>query len=592
MNALQIKGLLRTAGRLLAPVLLLAAGGAARADEGAAPAPLIQPLPSGAVRELGYLALRDGTRLSYVAYYPRDAKARPVLLTFTPYGGGSLDERDARPYLDRGYAFVGVDIRGTNCSTGRFSLFDPVLGDDGKQVVETIGARRWSNRSVGMIGMSYPGHTQIFTAARHPKYLKAIAPGAVTADVWREAFAAQGLFNTAMTGGWAFGISHRELAERRVAWGDTECDLDRAAGQFAPAFDEVKDHLLVDDWRTPRRLDSHIADVAIPTMIVGAWQDHVTQSTGAIHLYRKLRAPRRLLMQTGGHFVYNDRDIVREEVLRWMDHWLMGKANGVEKEPVKIFWEVHDRGGKATPNWTSVHSGWPDPAVRPAAYFLTGDGALAPQASAGAPARRSYVSPSATEFTGDNIQFALAPQPSGSLFYRTAPMERDTAILGLPQLRIFLSSSQADTDLMFVLHDIDPGGNTTFVQRAIMRASLRAIDTRASTADEQVFALREMQKLEPGKVYELKLSMPPVAQVIRKGHRLELGIMSPPGIGTPSWGFALIDAGGRNSVHHSPLYPSSIVIPVASGISAAAPPPPCGAIEFQPCRPPAPAAAW
>lgn len=554
--------------------------------------PVTQALPSGDTREVGYLTLRDGTRLSYVAYYRSSGERRPVILTFTPYGGGGAAEEEARPYLDRGYAFVGVDIRGTNCSSGELSLLDPKLADDGVQVIEMIGIRSWSNRSVGMIGMSYPGHTQIFAAAKRPKYLKAIVPGAVTADIWREAFAPQGLFNTNMAGGWAFDLRHPAAANRRASWGDTECDVTRALqGRFSAVFDEVKEHLLIDDWRNQRRMDSYIDRVNIPTLFVGAWQDHVTASTGVINLYQRLRAPKRLLMQSGGHFVYNDRKIVRDEILRWMDRWLKGKKNGVEQEPVKIFWEVHNQNGTATPNWTTVHSQWPLPQVRNIALFLRQDGTLENLPSSAAQGERTYTSPTATEYTGDNLQFALAPQPMGSLFYRSLPMENDMAIVGLPQLDIFLSSTQPDTDLMVVLHDVDEAGNTTFVQRGIVRASLREIDPAASSPDERVFSLRSHAKLERGEVYRIELSLPPVGHILRKGHRLEVGIMSPPGIGTPVWGFVLVDEGGRNTVHSSAQHPSSIRIPVVEDMASSAEKLACGAIEFQPCRKPVSPAA-
>jgi hypothetical protein len=39
-----------------------------------------------------------------------------------------------------------------------------------------------------------------------------------------------------------------------------------------------------------------------------------------------------------------------------------------------------------------------------------------------------------------------------------------------------------------------------------------------------------------------------------------------------------------NKVYHSPQYPSSLVLPIVPGEKAQAPPPPCGSLQFQPCR--------
>jgi predicted acyl esterase len=65
-------------------------------------------------------------------------------------------------------------------------------------------------------------------------------------------------------------------------------------------------------------------------------------------------------------------------------------------------------------------------------------------------------------------------------------MAEDTTILGFTQVNLFIGSSQPDTDLMVVLHDVDEAGNTTYLQRDFVRASLRAIDPAASTDEEQL----------------------------------------------------------------------------------------------------------
>src|SRR5581483_3352024 len=135
----------------------------------------------------GYIPTADGVKLSYVIYRPAKEGRYPVILEFSPYGMDGSQFAAAKQYLDRGYAFAGVDIRGTSCSTGRLSMFDPILADDGATVVDWLGSQPWAN-GVGMVGMSYPGHTQIFTASKHPKHLKAIAPGALTASGYREAW--------------------------------------------------------------------------------------------------------------------------------------------------------------------------------------------------------------------------------------------------------------------------------------------------------------------------------------------------------------------------------------------------------------------
>jgi predicted acyl esterase len=226
-------------------------------------------------------------------------------------------------------------------------------------------------------------------------------------------------------------------------------------------------------------------------------------------------------------------------------------------------------------------------------YYLTADGRLSPSKPGASKDNGAlgYTYPLGTELVSDNEQFAIKPQTGGFLAYRTPPMTEDTTILGFSQLTFYMSSEQKDTDVMVVLHDIDENGNTLYLTRDFLRASLRAIDPGRSTPEEQVRAFTKAEPLVPGQVYEMKLSIPPLGHVVRKGHSLELAIMSPSSIGQPNWGPMILDLPGRNTVYQSAQYLSSLTISVLPGVAAQAPAPACGVMERQPCRkaPPRPA---
>ena len=537
-------------------------------------------------REFGYIALKDGTQLSYVTYRPLKEGKYPVLLEFSPYGvDGTAFTANVKQYVDRGYAYAGVDIRGTSCSSGTLSMFDPIIATDGAQVVEWVGSRTWAN-GVGMIGVSYPGHTQIFTASARPKYLKAIAPGALTASGYREAWRPAGMFNQSFIGGWAFS-ERNDAAKRRVEWGDRECDLEKARTYTRKTYYEVLEHPLLDDWWKVRDLETYVEKIQVPTLIVQAWQDHQTQISSAIHLFKLLKTTdKKILLQPGGHGVYN-RAISREEWLRFFDHYLKGENNGVDKDPpIKVWWEVRDVNGKPAPNWTTTYASWPPANAKPMTFYMTADGKLSPtkQAASKDNGARGYTYPLGTELIADNDQFAVKTPASGMLTYRTTPMTEDTTLLGFSQLTFYMSSEQKDTDVMVVLHDIDESGDTLYLTRDFLRASLRAIDPAKSSPEEQVRSFAKSEPLTPGQIYEMKLSIPPLGHVLRKGHSLELGIMAPSQIAQPNWGFSILDLPGRNTVYHSAQYPSSLTLAVLPGVTAQAPAPPCGVMERQPCR--------
>lgn len=571
----------------------------------------------GQQREMGYITLKDGNKLSYIAYYPKKAGKIPVLVEYTPYGGGGFDLIRAQESLSHGYAYLGVDLRGTTCSTGEMPFFQgQQIADDGVQVIEFAGTRKWSNGAVGMIGNSYPGHNSIYVASRNPKYLKAIAPSALSSDLYSEVWRPGGMFAIGLASFWGYGgqsqLATGEMAPfgviqyagvpsvaNRAKWGDTVCDTTDANAKFEIAFDNVKNHPLRDEWWEPLHLANYVGTIEVPTIIFGGWQDTETQSSGAVHLFKHLKARhKQLVMQPGGHGT-GGREQSRIELFRWLDHFVKGVDNGVDREdPVKVHWEpllakdpsagLYGKHQSFKPSWTTTHRSWPPTDTHRQTLYFTPDHGLSP-AKPGATANdggRTYTSVIGTELFGDNTQFALEPKASGVLTYRTPALDRDLALLGFTQLQLFFSSSEKNTDLMFVLHDIDPKGNVTFIQRDYLRAALREIDPARSDTEELRRSFRVYEELEPGKVYEAKLSIPPVGHLVRKGHYLEIAVMSPPQIGTPDWGFVLKDEGARNTIYASDKYPSNITLTLTDPPAAVPPAPECGEIDQQPCRKP------
>ena len=149
----------------------------------------------------GYLTTRDGTRLAIDVHLPRATSATALL------GGGALPKnasivRTARPYPTLieyagygyanpsgpvngiaqlanllGFAVVDVSMRGTGCSGGAYDYFEANQSLDGYDAIETIARQPWVlDHKVGMLGISYGGISQLFTAAEDPPALEAIAP--------------------------------------------------------------------------------------------------------------------------------------------------------------------------------------------------------------------------------------------------------------------------------------------------------------------------------------------------------------------------------------------------------------------------------
>lgn len=552
-------------------------------------------------REFSYLTLKDGVRLAYVIWRPARMGRYPTVIDYSPYDSDAVSFNDVKRYLEAGYAYVGVNVRGTSCSEGAYQgggtpPFE-TEGRDGAEIVEWAAAQPWSTGNIGMVGISYGGEIQLATAAHRPPHLKAIVPGAVTASDYREGYMVGGMLHMGVIGAWSVGIqpgAAGSAEQTRINAGDEECAAIRKRQPPNRAFWDMLEHPLRDAWWKARDPEETLDRITVPTLLVMGWQDQYSLNAGT-RLFKLLKVRhKKFILQNGGHGVLY-RDINQVQELRWLDRWLKGEKNGIDTEPsVTVHWEVRDADKQATPAWTTTYATWPVSTLQRTAFYLTPEGGLSPSA----PVARSddgarlYLYPLGTELIGSNEQFALKPYDTrgqGALDYTTSPMNSDMTILGLPQLTFFVSSDQKDTDFFFTLKDIDPAGNTLFVQRAFLRASLRAVDKEKSTADEIVQSFAATQELIPGNIYEVKLSIPAIGHVIRKGHRLQLSILAPSPIPAPGLGAAPTGGPSVNRVYHSPRYPSTLVLPVVPTEKAQAPAPECGTLEFQPCRKPRPA---
>jgi predicted acyl esterase len=164
-------------------------------------------------------------------------------------------------------------------------------------------------------------------------------------------------------------------------------------------------------------------------------------------------------------------------------------------------------------------------------------------------------------------------------------MTEDLTILGAPQLTLYVSLQHQDADFVVDLHDLYPNGDVQYLQRGLLRASMRAIDNTRTRPDAIRHRFDKSEPLVPGRVYEIKMSLPPVGAVIRQGHRLEVTIMAPSPITQPDWGFQPAGEPGRNTVYHTATQQSMLNLPVIPGARAQGSAPACGSLDFQPCRP-------
>jgi uncharacterized protein len=215
----------------------------------------------------GYLTTRDGTKLAIDVHPPQDvSNAEGIDLPTLPSGPSpTLIEYSGYGYADpagpqngiatvanlMGFTVVDVNMRGTGCSGGAFDFFEPLQGLDGYDVIETIARQPWvKNHKVGMLGISYGGISQLFTAETQPPSLAAISPLSVI-DSTQTTLYPGGILNTGFALNWAKERVHdampsgqnagQEWAAKRIGVGDQTCKDNQAMhGEAANLLKKVR----------------------------------------------------------------------------------------------------------------------------------------------------------------------------------------------------------------------------------------------------------------------------------------------------------------------------------------------------------------
>jgi len=266
-----------------------------------------QSIPSGGY---GYLTTRDGTKLAYTVHPPTSPAGQPGLPPDTPLPNGpdylppypTLIEYSGYGYADpagpesgiavlanlMGYAVVDVTMRGIGCSGGAFDFFEPLQNLDGYDVIETIAAQPWvlGNR-VGMIGISYGGISQLFTAQLTPPHLAAIAPLSVI-DATATTLYPGGILNTGFAVVWAQERQHsaqpmgpnsgQQWAYQRIQEGDATCAENQALhGEAADLQAKIKDNdHYIASIADPVDPVTFVHKINVPTFMACQWQDEQT----------------------------------------------------------------------------------------------------------------------------------------------------------------------------------------------------------------------------------------------------------------------------------------------------------------------------
>jgi predicted acyl esterase len=272
--------------------------------ESAPPDPSIynQSIPSSGY---GYLTTRDGTKLAIDVHPPQDVTKilpgvelpplpsgpTPTLIEYSGYGyANPAGPENGIAILANlmGFTVVDVNMRGTGCSGGAYDFFEPLQSLDGYDVVESIAHQPWAlNHKVGMMGISYGGISQLFTAATQPPDLAAITPLSVI-DNTQTTLYPGGILNTGFALEWAKERVHdadaasptqgQEWAYKRIQEGDQTCADNQA---LHPEAVDLLKKIEENNHYKPEVADplspvTFVHKINVPTFMACQWTDEQT----------------------------------------------------------------------------------------------------------------------------------------------------------------------------------------------------------------------------------------------------------------------------------------------------------------------------
>lgn len=582
-------------------------------------------------RIVGNLTMDDGVFLRYTVVKPKGNKALPTLFEYSGYDPGTNPDAN---YISQfvtsgeGYNYIGVNLRGTGCSSGTFDFFQPKESTDAAKVIAWITKQPWSNKKVGMIGKSYPGITQLFVAEQNPPGLMAIAPGHFFNDAYRDVSRPGGIQNYGFASLWSFiAQPNYEFTSgtEKLLGGDLAC----ANGPTAPIraiptnpFVQLQQHPFDDQLVKSRSPQLHIDRLRVPMLATLSWQDEQLDSRGTDLLaqiddlntirraHNQVETPWWMTVTNGDHGMARTKTEYAD-LHRFFDHFLKGEDNGWQTRPkVNVWWDSTT--ANRAPTWVTGLDHWSEKeriaehTLTPTTLNLRANGAMTkdPAKSGEAPDTYAYTPGVGSQSIGNPAYGGVTtPTPIGafppntyvwdekappgtSLHWTTPALTQDQTLLGSASMNLWLTSTAPDTDLQVTLTEIRPDGQEMYLQKGWLKVSQRKLDPKRSTAlrPYQTHQQGDVQMLSPNTPVLARVEIFPFGALIRKGSKIRVSVEAPTVL-PELWAFAPYPVNAVNTVLHDAQHRSQLVLPVVpNDPNRHQAFPACGTLIREPCR--------
>lgn len=522
--------------------------------------------------------MRDGVVLKADVYLPAGDGSFPAVLGRTPYDRKAM-KGDAEKFVERGIAFVAMDVRGRYDSGGEF---EPFVNEarDGEDTLKWVLAQKWCSGRVAGHGGSYLGYTQWALKSAEHDGLAALVPIATTADMYQVAYRG-GALNLGTTLGWASSMHSRNKVDPtgylKSLRGLKHLPVIHADNKSGNQID------FFDNWVKRSKRDGYWEQMDVlrdtkkhtPTLLIAGWFDlflgpqinDFTRKGGSIIIGPWDHSGG--LMSTIPEIPENAKKIatIQPVIDGWYDHWLL------DSDTIAMNWPEVSVYVMGANRWAAFDT-WPPPDSKMEKWYLhssggandpDADGGLSPVAPVDEPPDVYKYDPGdPTPGRGGAVlgtdmgphDYAETDKRADILSYNSEPFESEFKIIGQLSLVVHTSTTACGTDFVGRLLDVTPEGVAIPLAEGITR-------TQALPGGPPV----------AGAVAEIEIDLWATAYTFMPGHRMRVDVASG---AFPHWDRNLnkcdrpMGAGreyveATQKIFHDAENPSHILLPVFSG---------------------------
>ena len=472
------------------------------------------------------IPMRDSKSLSAYLYTPTGPGPWPALFE-QRYASlrGKVTRQSAAKLAEAGYVVALVNFRGAHLSEGDWVGYRALQWgelQDGYDVCEWLAAQPWCTGQVGTFGSSQGGYAQNYLAVTQPPHLVCQFMVDTGLSLFHEGYRIGGTVRPQRFIGLDFVVGNPHDNRLLVK--------------------EWFEHPHYDEYWQAEDCTRHFDKMNVPCMTIGSWYDLMNQGSIASFQGRQehggpnSRGRQQLVIgpwlhgrtnkgNRVGELVYPENAAwpVHEHMVRWFDHHLKGKANGVGREPTVRYFVMGAVGEPQAPGnvWRKAETFPPKTAAN--SYYLHYGGLLSEER----PDTSVLLTGMSTSYHSDPKEPMEIPgrsfpgardarsfeQQEDVRTFTTAPLREPVEWTGRVYADLYFSSTARDIDFIVRISDVYPDGRSILIVDYPWRVRYR------EGFEREVL-------LTPGEVHRIKYPVGWMSQVFNTGHRIRVTIAS------------------------------------------------------------------